>query len=70
MEKHLELTIEMDGDHFVVGIYEPESGEYAAVENNFSPDEHPEFDGEIGREIYSWLSLWFDELEDKEEINV
>ena len=64
MIKKLNLEIEMDGDHFVVGITEPESGEYSAIENNFSPDEHPEFDGEIGREIYSWLSIWFDEIDE------
>ena len=65
MIKKLNLEIEMDGDHFIVGITEPESGEYSAIENNFSPDEHPEFDGEIGREIYSWLSIWFDEIDDE-----
>ena len=61
MHKNLELSIELDGDHFVVGIMEPESGEYSAVDNNFSPDSHPEFDADIGAEIYSWLSLWCEE---------
>ena len=60
MEKNLELTIRMDND-----IYEPESGECSQIDAPLSFDEHPEFDKNIGDEIYSWLSLWADELAGK-----
>ena len=32
------------------------------IDAPLSFDEHPEFDKNIGDEIYSWLSLWADEL--------
>ena len=67
MQKKLNLSIELDDDHFVVGITEPESGEYSAVDNNSSPDEHPEFDSDIGAAIYEWLALWCSELWEAEE---
>ena len=62
MEKNLELTIRMDNDHVEIDIYEPESGECSQIDAPLSFDEHPEFDKNIGDEIYSWLSLWADEL--------
>ena len=63
MERHLELTIRMESDHIEVDVYEPESGEVSQIEAPLSFDEHPEFDANIGNEIYSWLSLWTDEEE-------
>ena len=65
MEKNLELTIRMDNDHVEIDIYEPESGECSQIDAPLSFDEHPEFDKNIGDEIYSWLSLWADELAGK-----
>lgn len=63
MKKNIDLSIEMNSDgFFTVQVIEPESGEFNTIQNYFSPNEHPEFDREIGGEIYSWLSLWFDEL--------
>ena len=56
MEKNLELTIRMDNDHVEIDIYEPESGECSQIDAPLSFDEHPEFDKNIGDEIYSWLS--------------
>ena len=55
MEKNLELTIRMDNDHVEIDIYEPESGECSQIDAPLSFDEHPEFDKNIGDEIYSWL---------------
>lgn len=55
----------MDNDHVEIDIYEPESGECSQIDAPLSFDEHPEFDKNIGDEIYSWLSLWADELADK-----
>ena len=59
MEKNLELTIRMDNDHVEIDIYEPESGECSQIDAPLS------FDKNIGDEIYSWLSLWADELAGK-----
>ena len=66
MQKILELTIRLNGDNFEVDVNEPESGEIAQMQHPFSPDEHPEFDKSIGNEIYSWLSLWADEMADSQ----
>lgn len=67
MQRTLELTIRLNDDDFEVDVYEPESGEIAQMQFPYSPDEHPTFDQRIGEEIYSWLSLWTDEKEDKNE---
>ena len=40
---------------------------YIQYQFPYSPDEHPEFDERFGQEIYSWISLWMDELEDNDE---
>lgn len=58
MERHLELTIRVNGDKAEVEVYEPESGEFTRIEAPFSPNKHPEFHQAIGNEIYSWISLW------------
>ena len=64
LSKNLELSIRINEDDFEVDIYEPESGNIAQLQLPYSPDEHPEFDERIGREINTWVSLWMDELED------
>lgn len=63
MKRALDLTIHLDGNDLEIEIYEPESGETAHMRHPYSPDEHPEFDANIGNEIYSWISLWKDEEE-------
>lgn len=67
MQRTLELTIRLNDDDFEVDVCDPESGEVAQMQFPYSPDEHPEFDQQIGEEIYSWLSLWADEKEDENE---
>lgn len=64
--KSLDLTVTLERGDVTVHIYKPESGEVSTVSGNFSPDEHPEFDADLGAEIYSWLCLWADEMEDAE----
>ena len=66
MQKTLELTIRINEDDFELDVYEPESGEIAQMQHPLSTDEHPEFDQAIGNEIYSWISLWADEVADGE----
>lgn len=65
--KRLELTFHMTKNYIHVEIYEPESGEIAYVNAPYSPDEHPKFDEKLCMEIYSWLSMWMDEMEDSDE---
>lgn len=60
-QRTLELTIRLNADGFEVDVYEPESGEIKELQHPYMPDEHPDFDKSIGDEIYSWLSLWYDE---------
>lgn len=65
IEKNLELTLQLDKDgYIIVGVYEPESGRCCKIHNVFSPDEHPEFNDQIGNKIYSWLTLMADEMEE------
>lgn len=66
MSRVLELTIRLNGDDFEVDVYEPESGEVAQIQHPYSPDEHPEFNKAIGDEIYSWISLWAEEGEERD----
>ena len=68
MQRLLEITIRLNVDDFEIDVYEPESGEVVQYQHPYSPDEHPEFDETIGNEIYSWISLWRDELEDEEDV--
>lgn len=66
MSRVLELTIHLNGDNFEVDVYEPESGEVVQIQHPYSPDEHPQFDKAIGDEIYSWISLWAEEGEERD----
>lgn len=66
MQRTLELTIRLNDEDFEIDVYEPESGECSQMQFPLSPDEHPLFDQQIGAEIYSWLSLWADEVAEKE----
>lgn len=65
MVRNLNLTIDINQDGFEVDILEPESGDVKRIKNVFSPDEHPEFNEQIGNEIYSWISMWEDEMEER-----
>lgn len=61
MQRTLELTVRLNEEDFEIDVYEPESGGCKQMQFPFSPDEHPEFNEQIGTEIYSWLSLWYDQ---------
>ena len=63
------LTINITLDDFdktiVADVSEPESGENSRIVAPLSPDEHTEFNERIGNEIYSWITLWADEMEEE-----
>ena len=61
IERHLNLTIRLGNGEIEVDVYEPESGEIIHLHHPLSFDEHPDFDESIGKEIYSWVSLWSEE---------
>lgn len=61
IERQLELTIRFGDGEFEVDVYEPDSGEVMQLQHPLSFDEHPDFDEAIGKEIYSWFSLWSEE---------
>ena len=63
MRRHLDLDIDLyDNEYVRILVSEPESGESQSFGFPLSQDEHPEFNEQIGNEIYSWLSLWADEM--------
>ena len=71
IKKALTLDIAMSEDNVEIVVSEPESGERTPYSFPYSADEHPEFNESIGNELYSWLSLWRDELEElQRETNV
>ena len=61
IERHLDLTIRLRDGEVEVDVYEPESGEVSQIQLPLLFDGHHDFDEAIGREIYSWLSLWSEE---------
>lgn len=66
--KELNIFIRLsEHGEIITTVSEPESGEQTTFYDEFSPDEHPEFNEHLGNEIYSWLSLWSDELYDEPE---
>lgn len=69
--KELNLFIRLsEHGEIITTVSEPESGEQTTLYNEFSPDEHPEFNEQLGNEIYSWLSLWTDEMNDENKTEV
>lgn len=69
--KELNLFIRLsEHGEIITTVLEPESGEQTTLYNEFSPDEHPEFNEQLGNEIYSWLSLWTDEMNDENKTEI
>lgn len=65
MKRTLELTLELTDDGKVIcAVYEQETGEFKRIENYYSPDEHPEFDADLGAEVYSWFEVMNEEKGD------
>lgn len=69
MKRTFEVRLELKKDGTIVAeIQDEESGLCKTVNCLFSPDEHPEFDAAIGKELYSWLTLMGDELKLKNNV--
>ena len=56
MEKFLDINIRYRDDMFDVTISDPETSECTTRSFPYSPDEHPEFDTIIGRELYWYVT--------------
>lgn len=70
MERTLTVYIKTDinQDTFDVSVIDGESGTSTTFTDvPFSPDEHPEFNDQIGSEIYSWIIYGFECDEDEKE---
>lgn len=64
IDKTLQLTLRLnENGWFDVDIYEPESGSSFQLNYPYCPDEHPEFNEDIGDEVYSWLGIMVEDLE-------
>ena len=67
MKRSLEVELVLEKDGTVrAELRDLVSGLTKTIKNNFSPDEHPEFDAAIGNEIYSWLSLMADQMDEED----
>lgn len=67
MKRMLDLMVTVNDDlsEISVEIYDPESAIRDSFTESFSPDEHPEFDKQIGDLIYSWATLMADNIEEE-----
>lgn len=64
MEKNLEIKlVKLNDSSFDIEIYAPESGDFTRKTFDYSPDEHSEFDGTFGYEIYSWITMLMEQEE-------
>ena len=61
ISRSLDVKLTYNNGVVTAQIHDTESGLSTTIENVYSPDEHPEFDEAVGRELYSWLSLMADE---------
>ena len=59
VERSLDLRLRFDpqANTVEVSIFDNRSGFSKTIEKPFSPDDHSEFDAEIGAELYEWFSL-------------
>lgn len=73
MIRNLDLTFKLDSTGFInIEINEPDSGRTESMLACYHPEEHPDFNQKFGNEIYSWFSLWMDELQAdlREEVRI
>lgn len=64
MNRHLELTLSIEDGNAVVEILAPECGDCISIVKPYSPLDHADFDNEIGVELYDWLMMLEEEMEE------
>lgn len=57
MKRSLSMEVDVVDGKVVVEILDNETGILSRIEQPYSPDEHRDFDYDIGEEIYSWLEI-------------
>lgn len=64
VEQALELTLKADAAGYTVESYQPDSGDFYRLQFCKNIDSREEIVRRIGEEVYSWLSLMDEDLED------
>ena len=64
MNRHLELTLSIEDGNAVVEILAPECGDCISIVKPYSPRDHADFAKEIGVELYDWLMMLEEEMEE------
>ena len=64
MKRTLELTIDLHEENFSLDIRDPDSCIHNEFFFPYSPFDLADFNQTVGEEIYSWISLWQDGMED------
>lgn len=62
MEINLEMSIKVHADSFTVELYHPEIGDFTA--RTYTNNDRAALFAWLGDEVYSWVSLKRDELEE------
>lgn len=70
IKRTMTLELECDGGEISATIHDNESGLTKTVRHPYSPDEHREFDVELGNEVYSWAEIMMDEEENSNGIGI
>ena len=64
--KELILNVRItDAGRLITTVYDPAGRGQTTLYNEYSPDEHPEFNERLGNEIYSFVESWLSETESK-----
>lgn len=65
-KRTLSIDLWIEDDNAMVEIVEGETGDHVGIVVPFSPFEHPEFNEQVGNELYSWLEMLAEEAEQEE----
>ena len=59
--KTLTVFLGTDGKQISATIYDQDSNTSTKIIQGYDPDCHPEFDGQVGEELYSYVNAYFNE---------
>ena len=63
--KTLTVYLGTDGEHISATIYDPDSNTSTKIIQGYDPDCHPEFDSQVGGELYSYVETYLYERNKK-----
>ena len=64
MKRKLELTFDLNKEDFTLDIRDPETGFHTVFPFSYEVFDLTLFSMTAGEELYSWLSLWRDMMEE------